>query len=455
MQVLRKMPASLHETPPQLPPWYYRLLIALLRPLYRVWLFTKQDKLPHYAREIAERFGTNYKRPKPIAGKPVIWCHAVSLGELNTAYPLLQQYLAEGYGLYVTTTTQTGFGRAGALFEHEVASGQVVYGFVPIDDLAVVYRFLVCVSPNIALFMETELWANTLFCLKRYAVPSVIVNARLVDKSFANYQRFKALSASMMNNVSLVIAQDTRTAKNFLALGLDEDKLVVADSLKWSQTAFTDVVTKRQHKRRTWLAASTHDGEELACLLAHKKLLADDPDALLIIVPRHPERFEAVYTLCAEQLRTGRYSEGVIKASMQVYVLDTMGELINFYHQCDVALVGGSLVDIGGHNPLEPASLAKPVIMGCYTQACEALLSALMAVGAAVQVGDSADILGLYNALHHWLFAPAEAKKAGQAGQALTLSKAQAVIQQKSHIDALLLSHANKRTLIDVDSDDE
>lgn len=155
MTVLRKLPPAPKYTPPKMPPWYYRLAIALARPIYRAYLSYKKDSLAHYPREIAERFGTNYRRPTPKQGKKVIWCHAVSLGELNTVYPLLLELLGDGHALFITSTTQTGFNRAGVLFEHEVVTGQVVYGFVPIDDLAVVYRFLVCVSPSLAMFVET------------------------------------------------------------------------------------------------------------------------------------------------------------------------------------------------------------------------------------------------------------------------------------------------------------
>lgn len=434
MTVLRKLPPTPKYTAPQMPPWYYRLAITFLRPLYRFYLAYKKEQLPHSPREIAERFGTNYKRPTPKKGKNVIWCHAVSLGELNTVYPLLLELLACGHALFVTTTTQTGFNRAGTLFEHEVMAGQVVYGFVPVDDLAVVYRFLVCVSPSLAMFVETELWANTLFCLKRLHIKSVVVNARLTTISFERYRRFGALTKTMMDNLSFVIAQDRASFEHFLALGLDEDKIAQADSLKWAQTVGT--TQKKPWQRPTWLAASTHEGEEEACLLAHRQLLEQDPTCLLILVPRHPERFETVYKLCrAMGFGVGRFSERTSPKNEQVYVVDTMGQLLNFYGKCDVAVVGGSFVGIGGHNPIEPASLAKPVVMGQYTASCQVLLSELVAVGAAVQVGDE----GLAQAVGVWLFDETKAKQAGLKGQTLVQQKSSAsVAAQKKHIDTLL-----------------
>ncbi len=427
------------------PPWYYRTAIAVARPLYRLFLATKRAKLPYYEREIAERFGTNYKRPQPTVGTKVIWCHAVSLGELNTAYPLLKSLLDEGYGLFVTSTTQTGFKRALYLFDHEIDTGQVVNGFVPIDDLAVVYRFLVQVSPTVAVFVETELWANTLYCLARYDVPSVLINARLVDKSLAGYQRFPKLAKSMMANLSLVIAQNESSLQNFIQLGLHPDKAVVADSLKWSQPSLITGVPSVEvdiaipKDRPIWIAASTHDGEEQVCLALQKRFF-DEHRALLILVPRHPERFGDVYQLCLSlNLKTARRSKDEpITADTQVYLADSMGELMYWYARSSVAFVGGSLVPIGGHNPAEPASLGVPVVMGKYTEACQLLLQELMEVGAAVQVGDKSDVTGLSHAIEAWLFDKALATKAGQAGKQLAKQKSQALNVQKDHLNRYL-----------------
>lgn len=434
----------------QRPPWYYRLAIWLLLPIYRLWVRMHKNSLPYYEREYAERFGGGYQRPiakidtlatpsspRQQSSRKIIWCHAVSLGELNTVYPLLRLLLKAGYGLYVTSTTQTGFERARQLFDSEMASGQVVQGFVPADGRAVIERFLRDVKPDLAMFVETELWANTLFCLAKNNLPSVMVNARLTHRSFVRYRKHQALSSSMMANLSLVIAQDDQSATRFLALDLDKHKLVQADSLKWSQTV-VGIVTKSPHRQNLWVAGSTHDGEERACLLVHQQLLQHDPEAVLVLVPRHPERFEQVFILCRQMgLTTQRYSDGAMGNS-QVYLIDAMGQLKNWYSQAVVAFVGGSLCDVGGHNPIEPIAFGVPIVMGRFSSSCDNLLLPLIQVGAAKQVGDCDDIQGLKEAIADWLFNPKYAKQAGEQGRRLMQQKQSAVDEQYRYLSSLL-----------------
>lgn len=419
------------------PPLYYQWAIKVLSPLYRFWMYTRKHRLPHYQREIDERFGRSKTvRPKSTSGR-IIWCHAVSLGELNTVYPLLCELLDDGHGLYITSTTQTGFARVSVLFEHQMMTGQVVQGFVPVDDVAVVGKFVRRLCPSVALFVETELWANTLAVLTNNGVPSVMVNARLVDSSRAGYGRFKKLSQSMMANLSLVLAQDERSAQNFLALGLSPDKLKIVNSLKWSQSFAVPSVDVPVKRPMVWTAGSTHKGEESLCLKVHKQILNDNPNALLILVPRHPERFDEVYGLClAEGVKVARRSWGEAVGDCQVYLADTMGELLYWYDVCDVAVVGGSFVAVGGHNPIEPASLAKPVIMGRYAHACRALLDVLVEAGAGVQLGDETDVMGLYQAVMG--YRGEQGKIAGQNGYKVSQTKSQAVLEQKAYLSPYL-----------------
>lgn len=412
------------------PPFYYRWLIVCLAPLYRLWLAMTQKRRPFYATEVCDRFGCDYKRPLPKSGK-VIWCHAVSLGELNTAYPLLLDLLKDGHALYITTTTQTGYHRIGQLFGEFLDDKQVVYGFVPIDDLLIVYHFLLRVRPNLAVFVETELWANTLFCLKYYDVPSVLINARLKKHSFLRYQRFAKLAACMMHNLSLVVCQDRQSYEHFLALGLLKDKIVQTDSLKWSQT-FIQAARPILPKRPTWVAASTHAGEEEAVLAAHRTLLADVEQALLILVPRHPERFDEVAMLCRGFVCARRSKNEPITAQTQVYLADTMGELLGWYQAAQVAFVGGSLVaGIGGHNPIEPIAFGVPVVMGWHAQNCEMLLEPLVQVGAAVRTDKQA----LAENVKQYL---AQGLEAGRAGQAVFEQKKDAYLQQKACLQPFL-----------------
>lgn len=446
------------------PPIYYPIAIRLAMPIYRQMVKKKSRHLPTLDRELNERFGEHYQ-PVPNGSsqtivdkavdksgsdainqdfsRGVIWCHAVSLGELNTAYPLLKNLINQGFKLWITSTTQTGFNRASQLFTDKL--GVVVnHSFVPVDNLAVVQRFINHVCPVMAIFIETELWATMLHELSQQRIPSVMVNARLTQKSYEGYARFGKLSRSMMANLSAIIAQDEESAKRFRQLGASDDKVVVIDSLKWSSFGQLDdkhdelaaeantwqLSDHKDGRRPIWIAASTHEGEERLVLQVYQKLMAMNASALLILVPRHPERFDEVARLCDEMgFNTKRRSKNdTIHYDTQVYLADSMGELLGWYQVADVALVAGSLVDKGGHNPIEPASLGRPVVMGRYTKNCEILVQELSGVGALVQTDDSVDDIA--KALSKWLFDKDLAAKAGQAGRDLVMDKQHAADKQ-------------------------
>ena len=320
----------------------------------------------------------------------------------------------------------------------------VNHSFVPVDNLAVVQRFISHVRPVMVIFIETELWATMLHELNQQGIPSVMVNARLTQKSYEGYARFSKLSRSMMMNLSTIIAQDEESAKRFRQLGASDDKVVVTDSLKWSSfgqfddkhdklasEANTWQLTDHQGRRRSiWIAASTHEGEERLALQVHQKLMAIDALALLILVPRHPERFDEVARLCDEMgFNTKRRSNNdIIHYDTQVYLADSMGELLGWYQVADVALVAGSFVDKGGHNPIEPASLGKPLVMGRFTKNCEILVQELSSVGALLQMDDSVDDIA--KAISEWLFDKGLAVKAGEAGRDLVMDKQHAADKQ-------------------------
>lgn len=408
------------------PPFYYHLLIRLAMPFYRMKVRKKSAKLPTLARELDERFGQHYP-PIPQNEKGIIWCHAVSLGELNTAYPLLKLFLKEGYALWITSTTQTGFDRAEVLFAEEMGK-TVQHSFVPVDSIPIVKKFYHHVRPKLALFVETELWATMLYGLVKENIPSVMVNARLSEKSFLGYQKFEQVSLSMMKNIRLVIAQDTQSAKYFRQLRVDSHKIRIANSLKWCTTPPT-ITDPIRLNRPVWIAGSTHEGEETLALEVHKRLLLKHPNALLIIVPRHPERFDKVAKLCTDStMTTHRQSQNeAITDETQVYLADSIGELVKWYDVADVALVGGSFVDVGGHNPIEPASLGKPIIMGQNVKNCKLLVENLKEVGALVQTSQVDDTL---NAVQRWFDDPESAKTAGNHAQQLTQDKQGADKQQ-------------------------
>ncbi|WP_227428753.1 3-deoxy-D-manno-octulosonic acid transferase [Psychrobacter sp. I-STPA6b] len=433
------MPSLSH---PVRPPLYYRLVMQVLKPLYRLKVWWQRRQSPDYLSEVSQRFALTY--PKRPDTEQVIWCHAVSLGETNTIAPMLDVLLEKGYGIWLTNTTHTGFTRAQQRFAEFIQTGQMTHSYVPVDTPQVVSRFLQHVSPCLALFVETELWATILYELTSREIRSVLVNARLSEKSFQSYQKFSSLSRCMMNNISLIIAQDVPSAKRFRQLGAPSKKIRMASSLKWSVTLpelpiiENHLLAVEVEQRPIWVAASTHAGEEEAVIQAHQKLIRQVglENALLIIVPRHPERFDEVAKLIdASGLQSVRRSQQQpIQPETQVYLADTMGELMCWYQIADVAFVGGSCVNVGGHNPIEPASVGTPIIMGRYTQSCEQLVTELQQAGALCQVGDSTDVVALVEAVKKWLSSDKEAQQAGKKGRELVEKHHGAVQKQLSMI---------------------
>lgn len=389
-------------------PWYYRLILALAAPLY--WLYLTCKRVPKPQKDT--RFGwidrpgygqnaylkrqTHIDRALDVSTS-LIWCHAVSLGEVNTIYPILRQLLDEGFCLFITTQTQTGQDRVLSLFAREIATKRVGLGFTPVDTLGVLHRFLYRLRPSMALFVETELWGNALFALKQSGIPTVLVNARLKPKSFARYRLFCTLSRSMCVNLTHILAQDEDTKRRFIALGAHACKISVCPSLKWAIDDPLQTSTFTRTHRRIWCAGSTHQAEENICLDAHRLIQEQHPGALLLLVPRHPERFDAVF----EQLQTGfktvRFTQldsplHLDTLDADVLLVDAMGILSGCYQVADVAFVGGSLVDKGGHNPIESAKAGVPVLMGPYQGACGDLTHALSEAGALRTVVDATSL---------------------------------------------------------------
>lgn len=508
------LPVPANNRGPSKAPWYYQFIISLLKPLYRVQVWRRSHKRDNYQQEVNQRFGKHYPSP-PLAAvnknqlnknnihlkhqlkhqlksKRIIWCHAVSLGETNTVAPLLDALLQNGYQIWLTNTTQTGFARGASRFAEQIAQGRMSHSYVPVDSPAVIARFLAHVQPIAALFVETELWANILTKLACQNIPSILVNGRLSAASFNRYQKISAVSSSMMQNLSLIIAQDDESAKRFRQLGAYSAQIRVAGSLKWvintpkiTNTEQADAKLSAQDnsvkaeanidlaavKRPIWVAASTHSGEEEVALSWQQQLLAEPKlklnPPLLIIVPRHPERFDEVAELIEPSgLQLARRSKNdAISAQTQVYLADSMGELMQWYTLAAVALVGGSLSDIGGHNPVEPASVCTPVLMGPYTQSCQTVVDKLASVGALYQpnnrfyhavsidakqsqasaVSDINDLnnisdvnAALYQQLQFWLSHAQIAKLAGQAGAQLTQQQQTVLSSQLMMIESVI-----------------
>ncbi|ALR16724.1 lipid IV(A) 3-deoxy-D-manno-octulosonic acid transferase [Vibrio natriegens] len=346
----------------------YTLLLALASPILLFGLYKSKPNKPKFGPRWKEHFGIT---PKLNTDQRPIWIHAVSVGESIAAAPLIKALKKQNpeQAILVTTTTGTGaeqVAKLGDLVEHR---------YMPIDFSFAVKGFLKAVNPKQMLIIETELWPNTLNTVHKAGIPITVVNARLSEKSCRNYAKVQPLFNLLHPKLTQVLCQTESDSERFSRLGVDSNKLSVTGSIKFDIQISDDVKTKGKELRSVlgehrpvWIAASTHKGEDEQVLNAHKKLLESYPEALLILVPRHPERFDSVFELCQKHsLETiRRTSQSDVAESTQVYLGDTMGEMLILIGAADVCFMGGSLIGdkVGGHNVLEPAALGVPVITG-------------------------------------------------------------------------------------------
>ncbi|RUL70991.1 lipid IV(A) 3-deoxy-D-manno-octulosonic acid transferase [Dyella choica] len=368
--------------------YLYTLLMYLATPLIVLRLLTRGMRYGNYHQRWPERFGI-FKAPD-LRGS--IWVHAVSVGEVNAAEPLIKA-LRQDYPnapLVVTTVTPTGSARVQQLF-----GNSVFHVYLPYDLPFSVQRFLRQTRPRLALIVETEIWPNLYFGCYRRGIPLMIVNARLSGRSLRGYAPMRALLRSALRCVRQIAAQSRTDAARYRLLGADPAQVTVSGNLKFDMPVPEGAPEAGEAFRQqwgrlrpVWIAASTHEGEELAVLEAHLEVLKRLPDALLLIAPRHPERFRlvehAVRSLGFSM--TMRSTDRIPGESHQVFLIDTMGELMPFFAAADVAFVGGSLVPIGGHNVLEPAALSRPVLVGPHTFNFEEITLALIRGGGAKRV---------------------------------------------------------------------
>lgn len=347
----------------------YSALSLLLIPFAFFRLWRKGKKLPAYRERWAERLG---KTRKVSNEKPIIWFHTVSVGEFIAARPLIQHYLENGsFEVLITCTTPTGSERIRASFAEKVH-----HCYLPYDIGIFVNRFLNVFKPAIFICLETELWPNLIHACKKRRIPIVLANARLSEKSARGYAKFSRLTNAMLSGISAAAIQNDEDASRFILLGLDEQKshsignikfdLELDNELRLNAANLKEHLQQAQNSK-IWIAASTHRGEDEIILAAYTSLKVQHPELKLIIVPRHPERFDDVYQLCLNTgFQTLRRSKGEL-ADFDVLLGDTMGELLLLFGASDFAFIGGSLVENGGHNYIEPAAWALPLLSGPST----------------------------------------------------------------------------------------
>ncbi|ELI5735278.1 lipid IV(A) 3-deoxy-D-manno-octulosonic acid transferase [Vibrio fluvialis] len=347
----------------------YTLCLMFAAPFLMWGLYRNKPGKPSVGKRWREHFG--FTPPLQIQ-QPPIWIHAVSVGETIAVTPLLKKLKARypQTQILITTTTPTGAEQAQKL------AGIAEHRYMPFDFPFALKRFIHQVKPSQLLIMETELWPNTLHTVAKAGIPITVINARLSERSCRRYAKFQAIFDLLAKNLSQILCQYPDDAKRFIRLGVDPEKIQVTGSIKFdieiSPNVKQDGNKLRQYlgiNRPVWIAASTHQGEDEQVLSAHLSILEHHPEALLILVPRHPERFSATYDLSSKYFPTERRTQNnseLLNENIKVYLGDTMGEMLTLMEACDVCFMGGSLLGnkVGGHNMLEPAALGKYILTG-------------------------------------------------------------------------------------------
>lgn len=389
----------------------YNILLIIGTILLSPVILFKLITVPKYRGGITQKFGRLRKGVmKVIRGTRPIWVHAVSVGEVMAAHPLIRE-LRKKYPdrkLILSTVTVTGNFTA----RRRVPEADAVFYF-PFDYPCVVRRVIRGINPEVVLVAETELWPNFFRELKEAGIPSAVINGRISPNSHRNYLKFKNFFRQVFDNVDLFCMQSEADAVRIADIGADPARVMITGNLKFDQKlpVTQSVPVAISSGRKVITAGSTHRGEETALLEIFSQLRIKYPDLVLIIAPRHPERFDEVAGLinnagyeCQRRTRL----KGPVK---DVLLLDTIGELKAFYALCDIAFVGGSLVKVGGHNLLEPASMKKPVIFSRYMFNFKEISEALMSAGGGIMVKDKGE---LYAQIDNLLSDNALAKRMGE-----------------------------------------
>ena len=352
-------------------PFWYNAALSVIKPLYQWRIKKRALNMEQLQQECLERFGP-FQTPKNLKA---IWFHVVSVGETNAAQPLIEHYLKSGHAVLVTNTTKTGQARAKSLFlkapyEHLF---QAVY--LPADQKKLVQAFYQKYQPKLLALVETEIWPNLIDQAQQFKVPCLLINARLSEKSAKGYGKVQGLSQGMLSGLDQLLAQDQATLDRFLKLGMPENKSQVLGSIKFDIQAPESFIQQAEQLKQDWnlaarkiiTLASTHAPEEQKLLTALQPYLRQHPEIVVIVVPRHPERFDEVFQITQNlDLNTQRRSLGEsIQSHTQVYLADSMGEMWLWYALSQVCFVGGSLNEPGGgHNILEPIALNVPTVLG-------------------------------------------------------------------------------------------
>jgi 3-deoxy-D-manno-octulosonic-acid transferase len=383
--------------------WLYCLVLYLAVPLVWLRLILRTRKQPAYGEYRWERWGFY---PAKSASKPLIWVHAVSVGETRAAEPLILALLKNYPDHDILLTGMTPTGRAAGLEcfgTGTQTAGRVFQAYLPYDYPGAVSRFLRHFQPRLGLLMETELWPNLMASCSQRKIPVALVNARLSERSARGYQRFSALTQPAFQKLACVAAQTGADASRLRASGAPN--VTVCGNLKFDVTPAPEKLALGKEWRKqiglscglrsrpVWLAASTREGEEADLLAEHRAILAQRPDALCILVPRHPQRFAAVAALATESgLKVAHRNQQLPATDTQVWLGDSMGEMAAYYAASDIAIIGGSWQPLGGQNLIEAAACGCPVVVGPHTFNFTQATADAIAANAAIRLADTSAI---------------------------------------------------------------
>ncbi|OQW76398.1 MAG: 3-deoxy-D-manno-octulosonic acid transferase [Proteobacteria bacterium ST_bin11] len=369
----------------------YTLVFCLILPWVLLRLYWRGIKAPAYRLRWRERLGVY----SADSQRNVLWVHAVSVGEAEASFPLIKLLQANypDIPILVTTTTPTGSARVRA-----VLADQVEHVYLPYDLPFIVERFLKHFRPRLGVIMEKEIWPNLFAACAARAIPLFVINARLSERSARSYRKIPLLLKPALACVKTIAVQTMEDSVRFIDIGAESAQLQVLGNIKFDMSIDLDTVREGlQLKQRlfaqrwVWIIASTHQGEEEVVLDIYPALKALIPQLLLLIVPRHPERFKTVKVLCEQRGLTVvmRSEQQACIEQTDVYIANSIGELKMLYAAADLAFVGGSLVPVGGHNVLEPAAIGVPVLFGPEMFNFQEIAQGLLAAEGAIQCVDS------------------------------------------------------------------
>ena len=373
--------------------FFYSFLIVFSTPFVLLYFAIRGLRDKAYASRWRERFGF-VSDHMPTGG---IWIHAASVGEFNAAGPLIKALIKRHPGTQVTVTTLTPTGSERVQRE---LGDKVSHCYIPFDLPGTVNRFLKRVQPRLIIVMETEIWPNLYLQSEKMGIPLLMANARLSMRSVVRFRRFSRFIKSVLQTVDWIGAQSKADAARLASCGAELERITMTGNLKFDLNVAASLNEQALALRFQWgrerpvlVAGSTHEADENVILPAFVELLKSLPEALLILVPRYPERFaRAAQQANNAGLRTELYSQGeACSTGAQCFVIDTIGQLMTYYACADVAFVGGSMGEQGGHNALEPAALGKPVLLGPNMDNAKEIVNQLLLCNAARQVNNQRD----------------------------------------------------------------